>query len=71
MKRISLVTWVDLTDGHEYIPGEVFPHDGRKIPDERLMELQSDTNQVGYPLIAEIKESNNGKKRGKDKDDET
>lgn len=39
-KGISRGTWVDLTDGHEYRTEEVFPHDGREIPDKRWEELE-------------------------------
>lgn len=56
MAYVSLVTWVDMTDGHEYHPTESFPHDGREISAERVSELVSGNNNVGYPLIVEIED---------------
>lgn len=40
-------------NGHPYMPGDTFPHDGRKVPAGRLKELSSDKNKLGSPLIAE------------------
>ena len=59
-KGISLWTWVDLTDGHEYRGGDEFPFDGREIPDERWDELASEDNLAGFPVIAveEVGETN-------------
>jgi len=53
---ISLITWVDLTDKHEYHTGDKFPHDGRNIDKKRINELLSEKNAIGYPVIA-IKEN--------------
>ena len=50
-KAISLMTWVDVTDNHEYKAGDPFPHDGREIQDERLDELSSAENMIGKPVI--------------------
>ena len=47
----SIACWVDVTDGHLYGHGDKFPHDGRKIPDERIDELSTAENMCGYPLI--------------------
>ena len=47
----SLVTWVDLEDGHQYNSGDVFPHDGREIPDDRLDALSTALNDMGKPVI--------------------
>ena len=56
MKAISLITWVDMTDEHEYREGDAFPHDGREIPKERLDELQCAMNQIGKPVIQMVEE---------------
>ena len=50
-KAVCLMTWVDVTDGHEYRGGDPFPHDGREIKDERLDELASAENMIGTPVI--------------------
>ena len=47
----SLITWVDVTDGHEYHEGDPFPHDGRKVSEKRIKELSSQDNQIGRPVI--------------------
>lgn len=51
-KAISLGTWVDLTDLHEYREDEAFPYDGRNIPDERLEEIES----AGFIRVEEVEE---------------
>ena len=51
-KYISLMTWVDQTDGHEYHEGESFPHDGKEIPEDRIKDLSTDSNQIGRPVIS-------------------
>lgn len=53
-KHFSLGTWVDLTDSHEYRPGDPFPHDGREIDESRLNELSSAENQTGTPLVEAV-----------------
>ena len=63
-KCYSLITWVDVEDGHEYAAGEVFPHDGREINDERLDELASSENMIGRPVIA-VTEEEEPKKKAK------
>ena len=52
MKAVSLTTWVDVTDGHEYREGDPFPFDGREIEDARLDELASADNMTGTPVIS-------------------
>lgn len=47
----SLITWVDVTDGHEYHEGDIFPHDHRKVSEKRIKELSSQDNQIGRPVI--------------------
>ena len=48
---ISNGTWRDLTDGHLYHEGDIFPFDGREIKKERLDELGSAHNRAGFALI--------------------
>ena len=49
----SLVTWVDLEDGHEYHEGDAFPHDGREIAEDRINALTTALNGMGKPVIME------------------
>ena len=51
MTYISLTRFRDSEDGHLYDEGEQFPFDGRKVPEKRLKELESNTNKAGFPLI--------------------
>ena len=65
MKRaFSLASWVDVTDSHEYRPGDAFPHDGREIKDERMDELASSENMTGSPVII-VTEVEEPKKKAK------
>lgn len=49
--------FTDLEDNrHEYHVGDTFPHDGRKITEERLAELSSDKNKRHVPLIEKVAE---------------
>ena len=52
-KGISRMTWVDLTDNHEYHTGEPFPHDAREIPDKRLKEVEN----AGVVTVEEVEET--------------
>ena len=56
----SLITWRDLTDRHLYHEGDVFPHDGREIPEGRIASLLSGLNGAGKAVISEVK-SDKGK----------
>lgn len=52
-----LHNFYDLKDNnHAYSVGETFPHDGVKVDAERIVELESDKNRLGVPLIEEIAE---------------
>ena len=51
-KGISRGTWVDLTDNYEYQTGEIFPHDGREIPEERWKEVE----EAGMITVEEVEE---------------
>ena len=43
----------DLQDNnHAYHEGEIFPHGGMAVSEERLMELSTDANRRHEPLIA-------------------
>lgn len=62
-KAISLMAWVDVTDGHEYREGEEFPHDGREIDEERIDELASPENMTGTPVITLVEVAEEPKKK--------
>ena len=62
MTAISLMTWVDVNDGHEYREGESFPHDGREIPEDRLEELSTGKKQIGIPVISVVEVEDKPKK---------
>ena len=47
----SIREWRDLEDNHLYHAGERFPHDGRKVPAERIAALCSSQNKAGFALI--------------------
>ena len=59
MKATSIITWVDLTDGHEYRTGDPFPHDGREIPGKRLAEIEA----AGMIRVEEADEVEEPKKK--------
>lgn len=65
MTAISLMTWVDMDDGHEYSEGEPFPHDGREIPEDRLEELSTGKNQIGAPVISFVEVEEKPSKKNK------
>lgn len=45
----------DLMDGNRhYLPGETFPRDGLSVTVERIKELSTTTNKLGFPVIAEV-----------------
>lgn len=46
----------DLTDGHLYESGDVFPYDGRKISEDRINTLATGRNASSKPLIAKDEE---------------
>lgn len=61
MKYVSIAYWRDLQDGHTYDVGNVFPHDGREIPEKRIAELMSPQNKAGFAVIKAANEPNEGK----------
>lgn len=57
--------FLDLQDNnHEYNVGDVFPHDGLPVSEERLAELAGSENRQGTPLIQLVEEKPK-KKRAK------
>lgn len=47
----------DLKDNnHCYYVGDTFPRNGKKVSDKRIVELSSNKNKMGVPLIEEIPE---------------
>lgn len=57
---VSKILWRDITDNHLYRQGEVFPFDGREIPDERIAELTGTQNKARKAVI-ELVQSEIGK----------
>ena len=62
-KCISLGTWVDLQDGHEYREGDEFPFDGREIEEKRLNELSTEDNLIQEPVIRIVEVEEKPKKK--------
>ena len=53
----ALTSFTDLQDNnYRYHVGDVFPHKGAKVTDERIAELSSSNNRRGKPVIEEIHE---------------
>lgn len=46
-------------DDYEYHEGDVYPRDGKKVSEERLTELSTNTNRQGTPLIERVQEQIN------------
>lgn len=52
---IAAVTFVDLQDGRWlYHAGDIFPHDGLTVSEERLAELAGSDNLSRRPLITAV-----------------
>ena len=60
-KGISITEWRDLEDGHLYNKGDEYPHDGRRVSDERLAELSGTQNKAGFALIRLVEAPNEAK----------
>ena len=60
MTYISTCTWRDLTDGHLYAEGDLFPFDGREIAPERITELENAQNRAGFALIRALDVADEG-----------
>ena len=46
---------------HEYNVGDVFPHDGMEVSEERLAELSGSDNKQGVPLVELVQEKTDKK----------
>lgn len=58
MKYKVIKYFTDLQDNnYEYNVGDVFPHEGLIVTDERLKELSTDENRQRVPLIKPISEA--------------
>lgn len=44
-------------DNHPYNVGDIFPHSGLTVSEERLAELAGKNNKQGEPLIKLVKEA--------------
>ena len=58
----------DLQNNHAYSVGDMFPHDGVVIDENRIVELESNNNRLGVPLIKKIAEKRPQRKRNKAKE---
>ena len=56
----------DLNANHAYSVGDTFPHNGVDVDYERIVELASDKNRLGVPLIEEIVEKPKRPRKKKD-----
>ena len=57
----------DMQDGlYAYSVGDVFPRNGVEVDAERIAELASDKNRLGFPLIEEIAEKPKRTRKKKD-----
>lgn len=62
--------FTDLQDNnHPYNVGDIFPHEGIEVTEERLVELSSSNNKQGKPLIEIVEEQPKKKKAKKATDD--
>ena len=62
-------SFTDLQDNnYAYYVGDTFPHNGVEVGAERIAELSSDKNRLGFPLIEEAAEK--PKRTRKKKDEE-
>ena len=51
VRLVSTCTWRDLSDRHLYHEGDLFPFDGREVPEDRLTALMSGQNMAELALI--------------------
>ena len=59
---VTVVRFKDLQDDkHLYRVGDEYPRSGLSVSDERLLELSTNKNRRGVPLIEEQKKSNKEK----------
>ena len=63
-------TFADLQDNrYLYNVGDVFPHEGVEVSQDRLKELSGSSNKLGVPLIKEVKPKNKTTKKKKVEED--
>lgn len=58
--------FTDLKASRVYSVGDTFPHNGVEVDAERLSELASDKNRMGFPLIEEVAEKPKRTRKKKD-----
>ncbi len=67
----TIVYFTDLTDNdYAYKVGDIFPHNGLEVSEERITELSTNKNKRGIPLIEKVDETveeKPKKKRGRPK----
>jgi len=52
-----ITSFVDLQDNnHRYHVGDIFPHNGIEVSEERLEELSTDKNRRHKPMIEKVRE---------------
>jgi hypothetical protein len=49
--------FTDLTDGHKYDIGDIFPREGVEVSDARIAKLASSANRQKTPVIKEVEHS--------------
>ena len=47
--------FTDITDGHKYDIGDIFPREGVDVSDARIAKLAGSANRQRTPLIEEVK----------------
>ena len=53
----AIKSFRDLQDNnYRYHVGDIFPHKGAKVSDERIAELSTSSNRRGEPVIVEVLE---------------
>lgn len=56
----------DLKDNdHIYFVGDIYPHNGVEVDDERIEELATDKNKISVPLIEKVAEKKKKTKNDK------
>jgi hypothetical protein len=45
-----------MDDNRQYLPGEFFPREGLTVTNARIIELSTDANKLGYPVISGAEE---------------
>ena len=58
----------DLKANHAYSVGDTFPYNGVEVDAERIVELASDKNRLGVPLIEEVVEKQKRTRKKKEEE---